>query len=88
MPHVHFHILPRKLEGDHFTNNDDVYPVLEQAEGRLPEEFRSTQDNSQWAAHTKDDTSLKVDADKNRKPRTMEDMEKEAQWLKTFFTED
>jgi bis(5'-adenosyl)-triphosphatase len=32
-------------------------------------------------------TLLTVDADKDRKPRTMEEMEKEAIWLRGFFAE-
>lgn len=28
---------------------------------------------------------MKVDADEDRKPRTIEEMVKEAEWLRTFF---
>ncbi|KAL6304779.1 HIT-like domain-containing protein [Sparassis latifolia] len=77
VPHVHFHLLPRKLHGDRFANNDDIYPALESAEGSL----QSSPERTEAA----DLQRLKVDADDDRKPRTMEDMEKEAQWLKTFF---
>ena len=70
MPHVHFHILPRKLKADFFTRNDDVYPALDRAEHALP------------AAHAQ---PLQVDADEDRKPRTAEDMEREARWLRAFF---
>ncbi|KAI8995301.1 HIT-like protein [Trametes punicea] len=73
VPHVHFHLLPRKLQGDVFTRNDDVYPALERAEGRLPDEFRQGPQ------------PLQMDADEDRKPRTLEEMEREALWLKTFF---
>lgn len=31
---------------------------------------------------------LKVDADEDRRPRSIEEMEKEAEWLKTFFHDD
>jgi bis(5'-adenosyl)-triphosphatase len=30
---------------------------------------------------------IKMDADEDRKPRTMEEMEAEATWLRTFFEE-
>ena len=73
MPHVHFHILPRKLQGDVFARNDDVYPALDRAEGNLPENLRQVPQ------------SVRMDADEDRKPRTLEDMEREALWLKTFF---
>ena len=73
MPHVHFHLLPRKLKGDHFANNDDVYPALERSEGDLPAGLRQVPQ------------PLQMDADEDRKPRSLEDMEKEAGWLRTFF---
>ena len=73
MPHVHFHLLPRKLQGDHFARNDDVYPALERSEGGLSDALRQAPQ------------PLQVDADEDRKPRTLEDMENEARWLKTFF---
>ncbi|THH19222.1 hypothetical protein EUX98_g8821 [Antrodiella citrinella] len=31
---------------------------------------------------------IKVDADEDRKPRTLDDMEKEATWLKEVFAKD
>jgi len=84
VPHVHFHLLPRKFQGDRFSNRkDDVYPAIERAEEELPHTAGQNGDvaTAQWAYE-----SLKVDADENRKPRTMEEMEKEAHWLKGFFT--
>ncbi|KAJ3869316.1 diadenosine hydrolase [Lentinula novae-zelandiae] len=74
VPHVHFHILPRKSVGDHFSNNDGIYPALENSEGSLNMHLQQT------ASQT-----MKVDADENRKPRTEAEMEQEATWLKTFF---
>lgn len=79
IPHVHFHILPRKASGDRFSNNDDVYPALEAAESILPSDYQT------HASTPATPTPLKVDADEDRLPRTMEEMEKEAQWLKGFF---
>lgn len=76
IPHVHFHLLPRKLHGDKFSDhNDAVYPALEHAEGGLPHDLKTSHQ------------SLEVDADADRKPRAMEEMEKEANWLKTLFSE-
>ncbi len=78
VPHVHFHVMPRKTHGDRFSENrDEIYPELERAEGSLASDLKQTQHESQ---------SMRVDADENRPPRTMEDMEKEANWLKTFFS--
>lgn len=75
MPHVHFHLLPRRLIGDRFPNNDDIYPAIEKAEGCLPEEVRAVETAS----------PLKVDADEDRKARTLEEMEREAVWLREVF---
>ncbi|KAJ8469578.1 hypothetical protein ONZ45_g16845 [Pleurotus djamor] len=81
MPHVHFHILPRKLQGDRFsTNNDDVYPALEESESGLHRNY-ATPSNSTQAE------GVRMDADENRIARSSEEMEKEAQWLSGFFTE-
>ena len=81
VPHVHFHLLPRKFQGDRFAGrNDDIYPALEEAEGSLHRDLRSIEGLAVGEA-----VRLKVDADEDRKPRTMEDMEKEAQWLRTLF---
>ncbi|GBE77645.1 Bis(5'-nucleosyl)-tetraphosphatase [asymmetrical] [Sparassis crispa] len=89
VPHVHFHLLPRKLHGDRFANNDDIYPALESVEGSLRHDIRDARtkiaESSPERTEAADLQRLKVDADDDRKPRTMEDMEKEAQWLKTFF---
>ncbi|KAF8580141.1 HIT-like protein [Ramaria rubella] len=78
VPHVHVHVLPRRFRGDRFENmNNDVYPALEQSEEELPRQLRLHE--------PKNIEQLKVDADENRKPRGPEEMEKEAQWLSTFF---
>ncbi|TFY69390.1 hypothetical protein EVG20_g3170 [Dentipellis fragilis] len=85
IPHVHFHLLPRKLQGDRFSERpDDIYPVLERAEGALPEDLVEM---TRAAARRVDagHEPLKVDADEDRVPRTMEEMEHEAAWLRTFF---
>ncbi|KAH8835619.1 diadenosine 5',5'''-P1,P4-tetraphosphate asymmetrical hydrolase [Flagelloscypha sp. PMI_526] len=75
VPHVHFHILPRKFEGDIFASrNDEVYPALETAEANLSVDL----------GVVKTGQPLKMDDD-DRKPRTIEEMVKEAEWLRTFF---
>ncbi|KAI9570382.1 HIT-like domain-containing protein [Boletus coccyginus] len=80
VPHVHFHILPRKFKGDYFSGRmDDVYPALERSEASLPQHFMDTK---AFDGHFK---PLKVDADDNRSPRSLPEMEKEANWLRTFF---
>lgn len=82
IPHVHFHLLPRKLKGDRFSEHkDDIYPELERAEDELPLHLAATLAEG---GHE----PLKVDADEDRVPRTMDEMEKEARWLKSLFVVD
>jgi bis(5'-adenosyl)-triphosphatase len=85
VPHVHFHVLPRRLQGDRFagSHSDDIYPQLEKQEGALPHDLASA---SQGGSRSPE--SLRVDADAARKPRTHEDMEREAKWLAGFFEAD
>jgi len=79
IPHVHFHLLPRKFVGDPFSGrNDEVYPALEGAEASL----------SQLQAASAVHQPLKVDGDDDRVSRNMEDMEREAIWLKEFFASE
>lgn len=82
VPHVHFHLLPRKALGDAFEGrNDEIYPELENNEGSIHSGLNalSSKVNS---------STLRVDADENRKARTMEEMEKEATYLRGFFREN
>ncbi|GLB44860.1 putative HIT domain containing protein [Lyophyllum shimeji] len=80
VPHVHFHLLPRKFKGDRFSDkNDEVYPALERNEKSLPAQLEGSQRSSE---------PLKVDADEDRKPRSTEEMEEEARWLRSFFDEE
>ncbi|KAI0275273.1 diadenosine 5',5'''-P1,P4-tetraphosphate asymmetrical hydrolase [Gloeopeniophorella convolvens] len=91
VPHVHFHILPRRLRDDRFAGarSDDVYPALERQEGVLPQDLASASfssakpDASAWTPEP-----LKMDADAARTPRSHEDMEREAVWLAKFFVDD
>ncbi|KAH7885993.1 HIT-like domain-containing protein [Phlebopus sp. FC_14] len=79
IPHVHFHILPRKFKGDIFSERmDDVYPALENSEASLARDLQQVKGGLYQP--------LKVDADESRPPRTLEEMEKEAAWLRAIFS--
>ncbi|KAH7105013.1 diadenosine 5',5'''-P1,P4-tetraphosphate asymmetrical hydrolase [Auriculariales sp. MPI-PUGE-AT-0066] len=74
VPHVHVHILPRRFKGDVFEDNPDaVYPLLEKAGRAMKEDYREPEE-------------IKMDADEQRLPRTMAEMETEARWLASLFT--
>jgi len=92
VPHVHFHLLPRRLQGDRFTGSqqDAIYVELEKREGALLQDLRlaaSTTSGSHATAvtHPLSPEPLRMDADAEREPRTLEDMEQEAKWLAGFF---
>jgi bis(5'-adenosyl)-triphosphatase len=55
--------------------------VLEEAEGALPAELAA----AHAGVSTNANKPLRVDAEEDRKPRTMQEMEQEANWLKSFF---
>jgi bis(5'-adenosyl)-triphosphatase len=85
---VHFHLLPRRLQGDRFggTRNDEIFDELERREGTLPQDLAATSVDSHAQARRPGlPEPLRVDADAMREPRTFEDMEQEAKWLAGFF---
>jgi bis(5'-adenosyl)-triphosphatase len=90
VPHVHFHLLPRRLQGDRFSGSqpDAVYVELEKREGVLPQDLAAASSGSHMNTDARSPEPLRVDADADREPRTLEDMEQEAKWLAGFFEED
>jgi len=79
IPHVHFHIMPRKFQGDFFqSNRDAVYPAIEEAGSQLQADLEKVPEGRKRAP-------VKMDADAERKPRELEEMIKEAEWLGSFF---
>jgi len=93
VPHVHIHLIPRRLQDDRFAGSqpDEVYVELEKQEGVLPQDLAAasqSQSQSQSRTNTGSPHPLRVDADASREPRTLEDMEKEAKWLASFFESD
>jgi bis(5'-adenosyl)-triphosphatase len=82
VPHVHVHILPRR-KGD-FGRNDDIYDELHRAEINLKHHVKQMSDTG-----ANDQVSglvpKGVDAEEDRPPRTMDDMEKEAKNLRKLF---
>lgn len=78
VPHVHVHILPRKLAGDAFEGrkNDDIY-------GRLDGDAAGMRHD--WDAILARRPIVGAVDDAARESRTMAQMEEEAAWLATFF---
>lgn len=68
VPHVHCHIIPRYLQDGW---GDGVYEALENNEGMMRNEW--------WKRGCK---PMGIQNDEDRKPRSMEVMERETEWLK------
>jgi bis(5'-adenosyl)-triphosphatase len=76
VPHVHAHIIPRrKSDLDDKGGSDKIYDIMDGPEGDIGGHL-----NEQEQAKTRS-SRLKVDADEDRKPRSEEEMNKEAEWL-------
>jgi bis(5'-adenosyl)-triphosphatase len=79
---------------DRFANNDDVYPELEAHDQKLGDLMQT---NARDSLISSDSQTFGLDREpvsssdrirmdnESRKPRTMEEMEQEAQWLKSLF---
>lgn len=88
--HVHFHILPRKSNGDRFSGerNDEIYPELERSETALANDLLPAEplkmDNEERVARS---MGIYFYVYNNYLLTTRaEEMEKEAQWLSSLFT--
>ena len=79
VPHVHCHIIPRYLKDGW---GDGIYGALEENEGMMKADFMMKE--GWWKEVSK---GMNVENDEERKPRTMETMEKEAEWLKEKMRE-
>ena len=71
VPHVHAHILPRKPAD--MPKMDDVYREMDGPAGNI----------GQHQEEARQGSFPSVDEVQSRKPRSLEDMEKEAAWLAT-----
>ncbi|KAI0287730.1 HIT-like domain-containing protein [Russula brevipes] len=80
VPHVHFHVLPRRLQGDALPG-----PETTNREGALWQDHAATSESHTGAGSPE---PLRMDADAAREPRTLEVMEQEARWLARFFEAD
>ncbi|KAF8416175.1 HIT-like domain-containing protein [Tirmania nivea] len=80
VPHVHTHIIPRRFKD--LPNSDDIYALIESEAGDLGKLLPESQVPD--GERAKFPTPL---PDELRKPRTVDDMEKEAKMLAKFMTE-
>ena len=79
VPHVHAHIIPRKPAD--LPNTDDVYAKIDGPEGDLGSYLNQRVEMPQKGEMKSKRTSLVVDTDEARQPRSEAEMVKEAEWL-------
>lgn len=93
------HVLPRRYFGDRFADKgDEIYPELEAHDEKLGESMRLKSDSTTSSSTSaspqargssdpspgSDRSLFRVD-NESRKPRSIEDMEQEANWLKELI---
>ena len=81
VPHVHAHIIPRKKHD--LPEPDAIYQMMEGEDGDLANQFEKRDQGN-----AKRGRFPAVDADEYRKPRSEEDMTKEAEWLADEMAKD
>ncbi|BFZ56632.1 Dinucleoside triphosphate hydrolase [Savitreella phatthalungensis] len=77
VPHVHVHVIPR-ASGD-LEKNDDVYGMLDTASAEMESGWRTILENR---------PKFTAVDDEERKPRSLEELEKEAKWLAEAFASE
>ena len=92
VPHVHAHIIPRRKDDlSDAGGTDAIYGMMESEEGDLgrlfAEQEKAKQKESESASDDKRGRFPAVDAD-GRKPRSEEEMQKEAEWLAAEMAKD
>jgi len=85
VPHLHAHVIPRrKADLGEGVPGDKVYDMMDGEEGDLGAHLRERDEDTKTGFRSK----LKVDADETRKPRSEEEMKKEAVWLAEEMEKD
>jgi bis(5'-adenosyl)-triphosphatase len=83
VPHVHAHIIPRKKNDlEEKGGTDAIYEMMESEDANLGKQLKD-RERSTTAELSEDDKKGKFPAVDNdsRKPRSDEEMQKEAEWL-------
>jgi bis(5'-adenosyl)-triphosphatase len=90
VPHVHAHIIPRKKDDlEHKGGTDAIYDMMQSEEAHLGNQMREKEKAAQveLAQDEKRGKFPAVDND-SRKPRSDEEMQREAEWLAEEMGED
>jgi bis(5'-adenosyl)-triphosphatase len=84
VPHVHAHIIPRKkADLEEKGGTDAIYEMLEGKEGDLNKQLTDKE-----RAATEERAKFPIVDDDSRKPRSDDEMQREAQWLAEEMAKD
>ncbi|KAJ9641186.1 Dinucleoside triphosphate hydrolase [Knufia peltigerae] len=87
VPHVHVHIIPRqKGDYDHRGGGDEIYESMDGEEGNVGKAFLEMQSQRSHRMNHRKEFSAGSDSD--RKPRSADVMQKEAEWLRSEMEKD
>lgn len=87
VPHVHVHVIPRqKGDYDHRGGGDQIYDAMDREEGDVGRAFLEMQQQRRQRVNHRKEFSGGPDSD--RKPRSEEEMQKEAMWLRGEIEKD
>lgn len=90
VPHVHAHIIPRKKDDlEEQGGTDAIYGMMESEDADLNKQLKE-KERAAWADGAEDDRKGHFPAVDNdsRKPRSDEEMQKEAEWLAAEMAKD
>lgn len=87
VPHVHVHVIPRQM-GDlnDRGGGDQIYEMMDGEQGNIGKAFMEMQKALQARGEKRRDFAGGPDSD--RKPRSQEEMSKEAEWLRAEMERD
>lgn len=86
VPHVHVHIIPRKSHDmDAQGGSDSIYGMMDGEPGNIGKAFLALQ---KYKEARKGDRDFAAGPDSERRPRTAEEMQDEADWLRQEIQKD
>lgn len=89
VPHVHVHVIPRGGSGDRFLGeerNDELYPELQRAGAALSRELTEAEEERATEARAAAVAPAPDPFQRERRDRTLQEMEEEAAELRELFS--
>lgn len=89
VPHVHAHIIPRKKDDlEHRGGTDAIYEMMESEEAHLGQQMQGKEASQAELADVEQRAKFPAVDNESRKPRSNEEMQKEAEWLAKEMAKD